>query len=68
MTEYYVTFRHILPVMMFTPLYLIPSQTMRVEAKENATEYDLQLAVCNELANLNYDPYHIRIEKTQQAN
>ena len=66
MQQYFVTFRHILPVMMFTPLYLIPPQTMRVEVKENATEYDLLLAVCNQVANLNYNPDHIRIEDIQK--
>lgn len=67
MQQYYVTFRHILPVMMFAPLYLIPPETIKVEAKDNATEYDLQVAVCNELSNLNVYPEHIRIERIQKA-
>ena len=66
--QYYIRFRHITPEMMFVPLYLISVDHIQVVSKPDATEYDLQCAVCQELANLNYNPDHIKIESSEREN
>lgn len=59
--EYYIVFKHIPIDMMFTPTHLISNDHIKVNAKKNANEWDLQNEVCNELKILNYMPEHIRI-------
>lgn len=63
--KYYVRFRNIPPEMMFTPTCMISIDHIQVEAKKDATEWDLKIAVCRELDNLNYRPDDIRIESSQ---
>lgn len=64
-SRYYVTFRNIPPEMMFTPTYLISVDHIQVDAKKDANEWDLKIAICQELENLNYSPDDIRIESSQ---
>jgi hypothetical protein len=63
--RYYVRFRNVPPEMMFTPTYLIGIDHIQVDAKKDATEWDLKIAICRELDNLNYRPDDIRIESSQ---
>lgn len=63
--KYYVRFRNIPPEMMFTPSYLISIDHIQVDAKKDATEWDIKIAICRELDNLNYRPDDIRIESSQ---
>lgn len=63
--RYYVRFRHIPPEMMFTQSYLISIDHIQVEVKKYATEWDIKIAICRELDNLNYRPDDIRIESSQ---
>jgi hypothetical protein len=65
LSRYYVRFRNIPPEMMFTPTYLIGIDHIQVDAKKDATEWDLKIAICRELDNLNYRPDDIRIESSQ---
>ena len=64
-SRYYIRFRNISPEMMFTPIYLISIDHIQVDAKKDATEWDLKIAICRELDNLNYRPDDIRIESSQ---
>ena len=64
-SKYYVTFRNIPPEMMFTPTYLISVDHIQVDTKKDANEWDLKIAICQELENLNYRPDDIRIESSQ---
>lgn len=63
--KYYVRFRNVPPEMMFTPSHLISIDHIQVEAKKDATECDIKIAICRELENLNYCPDNIRIESSQ---
>lgn len=63
--RYYVRFRNIPSEMMFTPSHLISIDHIQVEAKKDATEWDIKIAICRELDNLNYRPDDIRIESSQ---
>ena len=65
LSRYYVRFRNVPPEMMFTPTYLISIDHIQVDAKKDATEWDLKIAICRELDNLNYRPDDIRIESSQ---
>ena len=65
MERYYIMFRNIPIDRMFTPMYLISVDHIQVDCKNNANEYDLKVAICNELSGLNYNPDDIRIESFQ---
>lgn len=65
MVKYYVRFRHIPFELMFTPLYMISVDHIQVESKIDSNEYDLEVAICNELKNLNWNTENIRIESIQ---
>ena len=65
-SRYYVRFRNIPFEMMFTPTYLISIDHIQVNAKKDANEWDLKIAICQELGNLNYKPDDIRFESKQE--
>lgn len=64
-SRYYVRFRNVPPEKMFAPTYLISIDHIQVDAKKDATEWDLKIAICRELDNLNYHPDDIMIESSQ---
>jgi hypothetical protein len=63
--KYYVRWRHIPIDMMFTPLMHISIDHTVVEAKPDANDWDIALAVVQELPMLNIRPDDVRIESRQ---
>ena len=60
--QYYIRYRHVTSEMMFSHNSI---DHIQVETIENATKWDLQLAICNELKILNWYPEDISIESLQ---
>lgn len=60
--RYYIRYRHITPEMMFSHNTI---DHIQVEAIEDATEWDLKVAICNELKILNWYPEDISVESSQ---
>lgn len=63
--KHYVRWRHIPIDMMFTPVMHISIDHTVVEAKPDATDWDIALAVVRELHVLNIRPDDVRIESRQ---
>jgi hypothetical protein len=63
--KHYVRWRHIPIDMMFTPLMHISIDHTVVEAKSDANDWDIALAVVQELPMLNIRPDDVRIESRQ---
>lgn len=66
MEKHYIRFRYIPIDLMFTPLYMISVDHIQVEVKASPTEYDLQVAVCESVKPLIWNPDHVRIEQSQK--
>lgn len=64
--DYHIRFRHIPISMMFHRICDISIDHIRVKAGVDANDWDLKVAVCRELDNLNYKPDDIRIESFQR--
>jgi len=63
--KHYVRWRHIPIDMMFTPLMHISIDHTVVEAKPDANDWDIAMAVVRELPLLNIRPDDVRIESRQ---
>ena len=62
LVKYYVRWRLIPPELYMTPLYLISIEHTVVEAKPNASNYDIMKAIAKEFDTLKVDPDDIAIE------
>jgi hypothetical protein len=63
--KYYVRWRHIPIDLYMTPLYLISIDHTVVEAKENASNYEIMKAVSAEFPSMNISPDDVSIESVQ---
>jgi hypothetical protein len=63
--KYYVRWRHIPIDLYMTPLYLISIDHTVVEAKENASNYEIMKAVSAEFPSMNISPDDVTIESVQ---
>lgn len=63
--KHYVRWRHIPIDMMLTPMYLLSIDHTVVEAKPDANDWDIALAIVRELPLLNIRPDDVRIESRQ---
>lgn len=65
LVKYYVRWRHIPSELYMTPLYLISIDHTVVEAKENASNYEIMKAVSKAFPNMNISPDDVSIESVQ---
>jgi len=63
--KHYVRWRHIPFDMFFTPLMHISIDHTIVEAKPDANDWDIALAIVHSLPMLNIYPEHVHIESRQ---
>ena len=66
MTKYHVRWRHIPQNLMFTPLMYIGIDHTVIETIDDASEYDIQLAIAEEFKLLRIWPEHVHIESFQK--
>jgi hypothetical protein len=65
LVKYYVRWRHIPSELYMTPLYLISIDHTVVEAKENASNYEIMKAVAADFTSMNISPDDVSIESVQ---
>jgi len=62
MKNYYVEYRVITRDNYFTPQCYIPIETAELKLKENASNWDVQIALSKEFESLGYKPNEFKIE------
>ena len=65
LVKYYVRWRHIPSELYMTPIYLISIDHTVVEAKDNASNYEIMKAVAAEFPHMNISPDDVSIESVQ---
>ena len=65
MKTYYVRWRHIPIELTFTPHMYISIDHTQVEAEDDATVWDIQLAIAKYFESINISPSDVRIESFQ---
>lgn len=66
MQKYYVRWRHIPQNLMFTPMMCISIDHTLVETIDNATEWDIQMAIAEEFKLLHINPSYVHVESFEK--